>query len=326
MAMPISAPIARRAPAAISTAVASLTAPCSASVSTRDAKQLLLHIVGVRDDAAEDDRARSGNGRQARAQQSAGAALGDRDTQAALGAEIEHDGREVDGALGICITSDTAAQLADRGRQRKIGVIGAEVAGGDAQIDALLARAGTRAGARALPARAGQEARGATTPRCLSFAPCASGPRVDGPARRTVSLGSISSASMPRISRGTPGSIAHQRLLVVLEPQPGRGAVAILEHRRPTRDHDLAAIRERNLAASALLPERTQRLPLRLVRHEVPTEQLGDGWPREVVRRGAEAAGGEHRAGAVERVPHAGNDVGGVVAHGRAPNDGNAKP
>ena len=105
---------------------------------------------------------------------------------------------------------------------------------------------------------------------------------------------------------------------------PGRRAVAIREHGCAARNHDLRAIRQRDLAATALLPERAERLPAFLVRHQLAAEQLGDRGSRAIVARGSEAAGGDDGAGPIERVAHGGRDIRRVVADGCASNDRHA--
>jgi hypothetical protein len=111
---------------------------------------------------------------------------------------------------------------------------------------------------------------------------------------------------------------------VVLEPYARRGPVAIRENGGASRDHDLAAVREWNVAAPALLPQRPQCLPTVLVRHELAPEQLGDGRARAIVAGGPEAAGRDDGTGTVERFSNGSGNVRCIVADGRAADDRDA--
>ena len=77
IAIPTRAPVAARTPVAIARTTGSLTAPCSRRSSFGTPSSSMLHVVRVRDHATQHDVARAGNRGEARAEQAAGAALGD---------------------------------------------------------------------------------------------------------------------------------------------------------------------------------------------------------------------------------------------------------
>ena len=93
----------------------------------RDAEARLLHLVGVRDDRADEDVARAGNGGQPRSDHASGARLRGRELQAARAAEVEDDLRdralvlaeEVRGELRHGATRRRARRAAPRPDRRR---------------------------------------------------------------------------------------------------------------------------------------------------------------------------------------------------------------
>jgi hypothetical protein len=68
-------------------------------------------------------------------------------------------------------------------------------------------------------------------------------------------------------------------LLVVLEPDSGRGAVAIGKQRGAFRQHRLVAVRRGQLAEAESCPPFHDRIKRRLVKHDVAAEERGNGVP-----------------------------------------------
>jgi hypothetical protein len=111
----------------------------------------------------------------------------------------------------------------------------------------------------------------------------------------------------------------------VLEPHAGGRAVAVDEGARALGEHRLLSVRRRHRAADARQPPLLERGEVLLVHAHAAPEQFGDGGLRQVVGGRPEAAGGDHRAGAVEGVAHGRGDLVGAVAHRRATDDAHAQ-
>ena len=126
---------ARRTPSAIARTVASLTAPCSASVGLGHAEQVRLDAVVVRHDAADEGAARAGHGRQPGRDGAARAALGRRERQPAGDQAVQHDAFERVRPLAEDRLAQALAQALDRSVDalRAAGAVGS--ARRDAQAD-----------------------------------------------------------------------------------------------------------------------------------------------------------------------------------------------
>ena len=106
-------------------------------ITFRDLEHLAFHLVRVRDHSAEYDIARAGDRREARAEQSAGAALGNGQRQPARSALLEHDRGEVGVPIGVNRSTDTLTYPSRRSLQQLVGFIRRVAPRGETQIDSV---------------------------------------------------------------------------------------------------------------------------------------------------------------------------------------------